>query len=263
MAFHKQQDKPLFKDIIWAQPQRSASRAQVLIVGGHSQSIQAPLTAFQCLKNLNLQASVVLPDSLKKIFKLSKSEDLDLSFLASTPAGSLAQGGAMAIIESAQRHDCLFITGDLSSNQETERLVLKILKDFKGCKLIAGKIAGAVLANQTEISENLNLVLDVSQLPRLGRSRADRKILKDWSSPEIFAQALSDLDVKFNLTALVDDTIWTKVGDDVCATFAGDYDDSSSGLLKLASNCAFYLINNPQRDWPALTSAAWTLINEE
>lgn len=263
MAFYRQRDKPLFEDIIWTQPQRSAKEAQVLIIGGHSQSIQAPLAAFQHLKNLNLKASVILPDSLKKIFKIGKSEDLNLSFLPSTPAGSLAQKGAPTILQTAQKHACLFIAGDLSSNQETERLILELLKDFRGCKLVVGKIAKTILENQTATSEDLNLVLDASQLPFLNRSRAGKKALQTQASPEVFAQTLSELDLKFNLTAATDRIIWTKIGRDVCATFAKNSENADADPLKLAAHCALYLINNPRQPWPASVSAAWQALTNE
>ena len=72
MAIHKQQTEPLFADVIWAQPERADGRNRVLIVGGHSHALQAPLDAFRLLRERKLGAGVVLPDALRSLLKFGR-----------------------------------------------------------------------------------------------------------------------------------------------------------------------------------------------
>ena len=264
MTFYKQKDEPLFKDLIWAQPQRAAAKEQVLIIGGHSQSLQAPLNAFKHLRKHNLKVSVILPDVLKEVFKLNKSEDLNLIFCPSTPAGSLAQSGLEEILEIANQHDCLFIAGDLSSNQETQQMISKLLKEFKVCKIIIGKIIKDILASKITLDKSFNLILNSSQLSDLVRNFGNKADLKSQMPPEAFAKFLEELDVEFNLVIGQNQIIWTKINSQVCATFTEDSLEQADKLLHLATSCAFYLINHPRQSWSALVSAAWqSKLNEE
>ena len=264
MDFYTQKEQPLFDKVIWAQPQRLDQQARVLIVGGHSHALQAPLTAFRHLKKHNLQISVVLPDSLKAIFQSQKSKDLAISFCPSTPSGSLAWMGREKITSLAAKHNCLFIAGNLSSNQETERLILELLKDFKGCKLVAGKIIKIILEKTDAITENLTLVMQSSQLPALSHLSTNKVNYNAQMQPELFARFLVGLKIKFNLVAHHRQVLWIRVGKQVCATFTSGFEGSTDDFSRLAAASTAYLVNNPQNDWQALVSAIWqTRLNAE
>ena len=254
MAIHKQQTEPLFSDVVWAQPERAEGRNQVLIIGGHSHALQAPLDTFRLLKERKLGAGVILPDVLRDLLKFGRPADLDLTFAPSTPAGSLARAGKEAILAAAATHDCLFIVGDLSSNQETKQLAAEIVGDFKGLKLITGQLAVDFLDTEREDAD-LNLILSASQLTHCLRGAGHKG--QGLPAAESLGRMLAELEVGCNLTACCDNILWTKADGRVCATYIAGFKDSDDNRLGVAVESASYLVNNPGRPWPALVSAAW------
>lgn len=257
MNFYKQDSQALFEKLIWAKPERVVDREVVLIIGGHAHYLQAPLVAFGHLKKYQLRSSVILPDALKKMFKPQKSDDFNIFFYASTPAGSLAQKDFDEILKLALKHDCLLIAGDLSSNQETEQLILKLLREFKGHKLVVGKIVKVILASKDQLSENLNLILQPSQLPALNQYCPTKEAYKPTMSTELFTQFLESLNLKYNLITSYNQSLWVKVDQKICATNANIFQNDKNSFLQLAALSSFYLINNPRQPWEALVSAAW------
>lgn len=252
MKFYKQQDKPLFESLLWAETERRPSEPQVLILGGHSQNINAPLNAFAYLKAMKIKASVILPDVLKSFFQSVKDKDLPLVFAPSTPAGSFAHSGMSQILELAQKHACLLLAGDLSSNQETIQLATALITKLDQPKIVSGQIAKTIISSNQMTDQKLQLVLETSQLQTL----IGKNILKNINSAQTMADCLADLKVAFDLVFIHKQFVWIKSRDKICATFLKG-DDSAESTLKLATQTAGQLSDNSQDTWSALVNAAW------
>ena len=142
----------------------------------------------------------------------------------------------------------------MSSNQETKQLAAEIVGDFKGLKLITGRVAEDFL-DTGPADKDLNLILSASQLAHRLRGAGHKG--QGLPAPENLGQTLAELEVGCNLTACCDNILWTKADGQVCATYVAGFKDSDDNRLGVAVESAFYLINNPGRPWPALVSAAW------
>lgn len=246
MAIFKQADGPLFKDFIWAQPERPAGIA--VIVGGNERSLAAPLAAFTHCTAANLKAIVILPDCLKKT--LGKVNE-EIMFAPSTPSGSLAAGAAKTILPLVKQHSCLFIAGDLSSNEETRRLARKLVDSCQKLKIILGETAADLLAADSW-SDNLHLFATQKELLALARARGAEKTFSHAGS-EAMGAFLTELKLGCSLTAPDKRWLWSKLDGQVCATSVAREID----LLELAVYCTRYLIDNPRQNWKALVSGCW------
>ena len=254
MPFIKQEDQPLFEDIFWSKPQRQDQRPAVLIIGGHSQSLQAPLRAFQQLSRYDLEINVLLPSSLKAV--LGKNAGQETFFSPSTPSGSFALGGLDQVLELATKCQCLFIAGDLSSNQETQQFVQQLLKQFKGLKVVTGKIIKSLLTTQP--AQGLNLVCGNEQLPLFNRLVEKKLAWQAQLSSEALGPLLASWQLDFNLIYQHQNIIWVKAGDQVCATRTKNLNPEEV-TLALAASCAYFLSIQSTKVWPALVSAAWQI----
>ena len=251
MPFERQTEQALFQDLLWSMPERRQQRPAVLIVGGHSQSLQAPLQAFAELSRYELETSILLPDSLKS--SLGHMAD-NVAFAASTPAGSFALGGLTAALELAKQHQCLFIVGDLSANQETQQFIDQLLRRHAGCKLVSGKIVKRLLAKARPAG--LNLVLAANQLPSFSRLVGKDRAWRANLSSEAFGELIYGWQLDLNFSCCWAGHIWTKAGRQVCATATGQ---NSVTEPQLAAACAYFLSLAPTKPWQALVSAAWHL----
>ena len=251
MAFQNQRDQPIYPDLLWSTPERRDQRPTVLIIGGHSQALQAPLQAFGELSRYDLEASVLLPTSLKA--DLGGKAGGNIFFAPSTRSGSFALGALAEALDLAGRHACLFVVGDLSSNQETLQFIDRLLEKSQGRKLITGKIAKYLLAGPR--SAGLNLVLQPEQLPPFEQLPGKKKDQSRLAN-EAFGTLLEETKTDFNLACWRENVIWIKVGNKVCATpFAQPVQQPALALAAAGT----YFLSLGIDTYPALVSAAWHL----
>ena len=251
MAFQKQRDQPLYPDLLWSTPERRDQRPAVLIIGGHSQALQAPLQAFGELSRYDLETSVLLPASLKA--DLGGKAGGNIFFAPSTRSGSFALGALAEALDLAGRHACLFVVGDLSSNQETLQFIGRLLEKSPGRKLVTGKIAKYLLAGPKPAG--LNLVLQPEQLPPLEQLSTKKKDQSRLAN-EAFGTLLEGAKMDFNLACWRESVIWIKADNKVCATPLAQ--PIQQPTLALAAAGAYFLSLGIDT-YPALVSAAWHL----
>ncbi len=66
--WHKQTDKPLYKELLWDKPENKHHAGKLLIIGGNLHSFVAPATAFTASEQAGIgTAKVLLPQALQKI----------------------------------------------------------------------------------------------------------------------------------------------------------------------------------------------------
>ena len=253
MAYLEQKEEPLFRDFIWSEPERSSQQPQILILGGHQNSLQAPLKSFQYFQNMKIPVDVILPDVWKKDFKNSKKTDSNLIFATSTPAGSFSQKSYSYIINILKQYKCLLIVGDLSANHETELLIKQLLQDYEGQKIIMGKFIAQILKDKKLIFEPLNLLLDKEQIDLLSAYKSEMTY-NDNLSNQAFAQFLESLELPHYLIINHQQSLWTKVDKNICQTYLDD--KLIDSFYPLTAQMAHYL-SRSHEVWRALTSACW------
>ena len=251
MAFQNQRDQPLYADLLWSTPERRDQRPAVLIIGGHSRALQAPLKAFAELGRYDLETSVLLPISLKA--DLGSQAGENIFFAPSTRSGSFALGALAEALDLASRHACLFVVGDISSNQETLQFIGRLLEKSPGRKLVTGKIAKYLLTSSQSIG--LNLILQPEQLPPLEQLSGKKKDQSRLAN-EAFGTLLEETELDFNLACWRESVIWIKAGNKVCATPLAQ--PVQQPALALAAAGAYFLSLGID-PYPALVSAAWHL----
>ena len=171
-------------------------------------------------------------------------------FAPSTPSGSFAAAAAETILPLAEDRGCLLIAGDLSANEETRRLVLSLLDNFQGLKLVLGATVVELAARGRPLA-NLHLFATEAELRAAAKAAGQKSAA--GTAPDAAGQLLDELEPGGSLTVCAGRIIWTKLDGQICATEAREPAEPG----KLAANCAVYLLNNPRQSWKALVSGSW------
>lgn len=124
--WHKQGEKPLFPDLLWARPETKMAAGKLLVVGGHAQSFAAPAEAYAAAERAGAgTVRVMLPDSLQKtVGKLFPAAE----FAPSNPSGGFATSALAELLDTSQWSDGVLLAGDLGRNSES----LAMLENFVG-----------------------------------------------------------------------------------------------------------------------------------
>lgn len=119
-------DKPLFPEILWSRPENRSGAGKLLIVGGHYQSIAAPLHAYSAAEEAGVGTSrVILPDHVKKVFGAMVAE---AEFAPSNPSGGFAAKALDELLMHATWADAVLLAGDFGRNSETSVVLEKFLQ---------------------------------------------------------------------------------------------------------------------------------------
>lgn len=240
------QSEPLFGDFLWSQPERQDQNKNLLIMGGYRESLRAPLETFNYAQQKSLPAIVVLPDVFKQ-FRREKH----IALCPSTPAGSFSKRAQSQIEELANQADCLLITGDLSNNQETARLIDSLIPTLN----IPIIICQTLLGEGSHVgADRLFRILDESFFRQLAKQQ--NQALSSQLSLDGYYQALSDLKPNESLVVNQSTHWWVKYDQQIAATPKKSPDENNH---QLAIELATLLINNPRQVWSSLVSAAWLM----
>lgn len=168
--WHKQGEKALFPDLLWARPEVKSAAGKLLIIGGHAQSFAAAAEAYAAAEQAGIgTVRVLLPDSLEKtVSKLFPGAE----FAPSNPSGGFAARALAELLATAQWADGVLLAGDLGRNSES----LAMLENFAGKytgQLTITKDTGDFFCTQPQsiaARTDTLLVLSLGQLQKLGKS---------------------------------------------------------------------------------------------
>ncbi len=124
--WHKQGERALFPNLLWARPEVKSAAGKLLVVGGHAQSFAAAAEAYAAAEKAGIgTVRVLLPDSLEKtVSKLFPSAE----FAPSNPSGGFATRALAELLAAAQWADGVLLAGDLGHNSESHAM----LENFAG-----------------------------------------------------------------------------------------------------------------------------------
>jgi hypothetical protein len=116
--WHKQTLKrPLFPDIEWSRPEQKALAGRLLIVGGNTQGLAAPIQAYEATKQMGIgECRVALPDATKQLVSASA---IDCVFVSSTKAGGISKEALQDLRAYTAWANGLLYIGDTGRNAET------------------------------------------------------------------------------------------------------------------------------------------------
>lgn len=166
--WHRQTDKPLFPDLLWARPETKHTAGKLLIVGGNAQSFAAPAEAYASAQKAGIGTSrVLLPDGLEKtVSKLFPASE----FAPSNPSGGFAMTTLAEILAASQWANGVLLAGDLGRNSETTAMFENFASRYAGLLTITKDAADFFCTHPTSLvaRQSTLLVMSTAQLQRLG-----------------------------------------------------------------------------------------------
>jgi len=124
ISHQKQTNAPLYPDIFWNQPVRSAAAGSLLIIGGHSQSFNLIGEAYTAAQTAGIgNLHLALPQPLKKLIGAID----EAIFVPTTPSGSFAKAATDELVALTKGVDGVLLAGDISSNTETTSVISTLI----------------------------------------------------------------------------------------------------------------------------------------
>ncbi len=158
--WHKQGEKPLFPDLLWARPEVKRAAGKLLVVGGHAQSFAVPAEAYAAAERAGVGAlRVILPDSLEKTVSTLFPAAV---FAPSNPSGGFASHALAEILAAAQWADGILLAGDTGRNSESLAMLENLASKHTGRLTITRDIADFFCA-QPQV-----LLQRASRRPKIG-----------------------------------------------------------------------------------------------
>ncbi|HEV2402689.1 MAG TPA: hypothetical protein VGS08_00630 [Candidatus Saccharimonadales bacterium] len=168
--WHRQEDKPLFPELLWSRPENRLAAGKLFIIGGNVHHFTTVAESYQIAMDTGLgTARVLLPDALQKtVGKVFEAGD----FVSSTPSGSFARQALAPILDASVWADAILIAGDLGRNAETAILLESLLQRTNLPMVISQDAINYITATPQAVKErsNTTLVLSLSQLQHLTKT---------------------------------------------------------------------------------------------
>lgn len=248
-------EKPLFPNLNWDKPENKQHAGKLLIIGGNTHEFSAPGLAYAVAEKTGIGvAKVLLPDSLKKnVGKILENGE----FSPSTKSGSFSQKSLDSWVQWANWADGVLIAGDLGRNSETAIVLEKFIQKYYGTLIVTKDAIDYFRANAKLVTNrpSTTLVLSISQLQKLC-------IEIEWPSAVTFSMNINQLvEMLHNITERYPFSVVTNHNNiffvahkGMVSTTKNDYQES--WRTEIASKASVWLIQNQNRPFEALTTAA-------
>jgi hypothetical protein len=254
--WHKQtHDKPLYPDLLWSRPERTAQAGKLLIIGGNAHGFAAAGEAFSEAQKAGAgTVRVVLPDSLQKtVGKVFAAGE----YAPSTPSGSFSQQALDEFLAMSQWADGVLLAGDFGRNSETAVLLEKFLSKFSGEVTLTkdavdyfNNAAGALLDRP-----QTTLVLSFAQLQKLAiQAHFDQAFRFDMDFLRLL-EMLHDFTKRFKISIITKhlETVFVAVDGEVSTTKLAP--DIEVWRVRTAATASVWWLQNPEKTFAALCSS--------
>ncbi len=252
--WHKQNDKPLFPELLWSRPENKRQAGKLLIVGGNLHGFAAPAEAYQAAIKAGIGITkVLLPDALQKVVGnlIDNGE-----FAPSTPSGSFSQKALAEVLDLSAWADAVLLAGDLGRNSETAILLEKFLTKYSGPVVLTKDAADDVstLPEQLERQQTL-VVVTMAQLQRLIKNLGYPKPVRFGMDLLALVDLLHDFTTQHAVQLIVKqaDTMLVAVKGQVSTTKLAQA--MPIWRVKTASFTAVWWLQNPNKPFEALCTA--------
>jgi hypothetical protein len=257
MNWQKQSNtKPLFEDIFWNQPINSFRASNLALMGGNITGFKDISEAYNLLQNyLYQQLTIILPDSLKKIFN---NHDQHFIFANSNQSGSFSLQSLGLIEELSLNFDVLSLIGNFSNNSETNILLEKIMTKIKKTKVFSNDaIINFLPAN---LAPNIILIIDFNSLQKLLKSTSFTKAITSNLELMVFCQIIDEFSQqkKISLVTEFDHQLIAFHNHQISLT---SHQEKTINYTKLNILSSLFVSNNQNRIFEALTSSIFAYVN--
>jgi hypothetical protein len=254
----KQDDKPVFEDLVWSRPESRQARGKLLIVGGSRHGFAAPATAYQAASAAGAGSTrVLLPDAVKKIVGafLEHAE-----YGASTPSGSFAGQAYGELVLQAAWADGILLAGDFGRNTETTVLLEKFLTRYDGQLTITQDAVDCLAATPRVLVDRTGttIVCDLAQLQKLARSLGLSRAVTFGMGLVQLVELLHEITKRHpgNIIVRHLDHMVVAAGGLVSTTRQAEA-GGGDWRVSAAANAAVWWLQNPTKTFAALTTAAY------
>jgi hypothetical protein len=253
--------KPLFEDIIWSQPEQKSLAGKLLIIGGNVHGFSASALAFASASKAGIgNCKVLLPDILRKTIGKTL---LEADYTPSTPSGSFATRSLAEYIDYASWSDLVLLAGDIGRNSETSMLHESFIHDYSGLLTITKDSLDIFVNNPNILFDRPKtlIVASLAQLQRLTTNSYPAILITADMGLVALVKVLSELSTKTSVSYI------TKYLNNIIVAVDGKV--SSTKLIKdleiwrvsIASFASVWWLQNPTRKFEALTSGVYLHIN--
>lgn len=253
MNWLRQTKEPLFADVLWSRPENRRHAGKLLIIGGHGQSFSEVSAAYSAAMEAGAgTVRVVVPDSLQKTLSTFFPE---AEYAASTPIGSFSRKALAELVDMTDWSDAVLLAGDFGRNSETAILLENFVQKYTGLLAVAGDTLDYFFSHPRTIVDrsDTTLIGSVRQLqklalPHLIEQQADliRQVeqVSDWVGS-------SSIECVTVLSGQIAAAVGNKISTTPCKIESPD--------VRLAAYASVWHLQQPEKPFEALTSAAWCL----
>jgi NAD(P)H-hydrate repair Nnr-like enzyme with NAD(P)H-hydrate dehydratase domain len=264
--WHQQKNtEPLFADIIWSRPEQRAAAGKLAIFGGNVHGFNGVSSAYDAANKARVGSiRVLLPDSLRKTLAKLWPE---CEFAPSNKSGGFSSRALDNWLElSTGWADATLICGDLGLNSETDILLEQFLEKESGYISLCGDSINLLIGTSQSVLDRSNILLaaDSGQLQRLASA---------IRFPGAFKSTLTLLQaVEFlhRLTAAYSFAVVTIFESNIIIADDGQISTTKIPptsinqpwpLIDLATACAVWQLQQPNKTFAALSSAAFMQVH--
>jgi len=251
--WYRQNNKPLFEDLLWSRPENKRYAGKLLVIGGNLHSLAAPAAAFAAAEKAGIgSARVVLPDAAQKVLGRGF---LEAEFAPSTPSGSFGRQALATILDCAPWADGILLAGDLGRNSETAILLESLIDKYSGPVIMADDSVDYFLSSKSQLLERPKTVsfINLGKLQKLAKNNRPQDIIKHDMNLSELVKILSSWTK--NNTGIV-----IRHQDNIVAAYGGKVSttpsiEELSWQSELPSYAALWLIQQPEKPFETLTTS--------
>jgi len=249
----KQQDEPLFGDLLWSKPERKSARGKLLIIGGHLHGFERAAAAFVNAVEAGAgEVKVVLPDKLKPVL----ADSLETAvFTASTNSGTLAKDSHDELMAFAEWADAVLLVqpGD---NSETSLAITRFISHNTKPLIIGDDVLSVIKHDMTSLLKPpLTMALSIGGLQTLLKGLGSEYSLRHDMGlrPLVLALAGEEKLEHFGIATVCGPDVVTAAGGRAVTTRR----DKQPDLSALAAWLAVWWMWQPNKQLEALATAAF------
>lgn len=162
----KQENEPLFPEILWSRPETKHGAGKLAIIGGNSHGFGAPGLAYTTGDAAGAGViRVMLPDAVRKVVGALLP---DADFAPSNPSGSFARNALAELLALAGWSDTALLAGDFGRNSETAILLESFVQKYTGLLTVTQDAIDYFKETPLELvdREQTLIVLSLAQLQK-------------------------------------------------------------------------------------------------
>ncbi len=260
--WHKQEDTPLFPDLLWSRPENRQHAGKLLIVGGHAHGFAAPAEAFAEAEKAGIgTARVMLPDHLRSQLVKLQGPSLSMEFAPSTPSGSFASKALAELMDASAWADGVLLAGDFGRNSETAIVLEKLVSKFPGTMVLTKDAVDYFTSNSQTVLNRPStcLVLTIAQLQKIATNAKFTTAITFGMDLLQLVDVLHGFTEQYQASIIVKhlENIFVAVNGQVSTTKT-TVDIEDSWRVATAAHASVWLLQNPGKAFEALTTSLKT-----